>query len=93
MPIYEYRCESCGAETQELVPMGSVVTDPCPTCGGPLQRIPSSTSMNFGKFASRSFERHSKVPADQQARREQQRLVEHSRKTGIPLGDLFEVHH
>jgi hypothetical protein len=48
--------------------------------------------MNVGKFASRSVERHSKVPADQQARMEQQRLVEHSKKTGIPLGDLFEIH-
>ena len=92
MPIYEYRCESCGAETEELVSMGSVVSDPCSKCGGPLERIPSSTSMNVGKFASRSVERHSKVPADQQARMEQQRLVEHSKKTGIPLGDLFEIH-
>ena len=92
MPIYEYRCDSCDAETEAIVPMGATVTDPCPACGGRLERIPSSTSMNFGKFASRSVERHSKVPAEQQARMEQDRLIKHSRKTGIPLSDLFEVH-
>jgi len=92
MPIYEYKCESCGAETEAIQPMGSVLTESCSECGGTLERIPSSTSMNFGKFSSRSSERHSRLPAEQQARMERDRLVEHSKKTGIPLGDLFEVH-
>src|SRR5215471_14229371 len=81
MPIYEYKCGSCGAESELLQPMGSVMSEPCSECGGKLERIPSSTSMNFGKFSSRSSERHSKVPAEQRARMEQDRLVEHSKKT------------
>ncbi len=32
MPIYEYRCESCGSEFEELVFGDSPVA--CPKCGG-----------------------------------------------------------
>lgn len=31
MPIYEYRCLSCGHEFEELVRLGE--TPPCPACG------------------------------------------------------------
>jgi len=32
MPIYEYRCDACGDEFEELV-FSSTATVPCPECG------------------------------------------------------------
>jgi putative FmdB family regulatory protein len=32
MPIYEFRCERCGARFEELVPAGTKAS-PCPECG------------------------------------------------------------
>ncbi len=33
MPIYEYRCASCGEKFDELLPMGTTDAPPCPGCG------------------------------------------------------------
>jgi putative FmdB family regulatory protein len=92
MPIYEYCCESCSTEFEALRPMPANNFEPCPQCGNQAERVPSRLSVNFNKNSSRSAERHSKLPADQQARVEQDRFVQHSKKTGIPYGDLFETH-
>lgn len=48
MPVYEYRCEQCGAVTDFLVQrMGASPDDPkCEKCGGTsLQRVTSSISV------------------------------------------------
>jgi putative FmdB family regulatory protein len=93
MPIYEYLCEAC-AETVEVI-HGVNATPPssCPSCArGPLERVFSRTNSNFGRHSSPSAERHSKLGVQQQAMQELDRLSEHSKKTGIPLDDLFEGH-
>jgi hypothetical protein len=64
----------------------------CSRCGGRLERKHSLPNSNFGKFTSSSAERYSKLSAQQEAQKELNRLKEHSKKTGIPLNDLFEVH-
>lgn len=33
MPIYEYRCESCGFQKDHLQKMSDPVLDTCPSCG------------------------------------------------------------
>jgi putative FmdB family regulatory protein len=33
MPIYEYRCTSCGGEFEELVSASAKASPPCPACG------------------------------------------------------------
>lgn len=37
MPVYEYRCTSCGKDLEEIQPMGSDAP-PCPECGGATRR-------------------------------------------------------
>ncbi len=65
----------------------------CPDCDGQLERLYSPTSLNFGGFTSRAAERRSKkLTVEQQAKQEQDRLVEHSKKTGVSYNDLFEDH-
>jgi putative FmdB family regulatory protein len=33
MPIYEYRCMTCGDEFEELVSATATASPPCPSCG------------------------------------------------------------
>ena len=42
MPIYEYRCDACGREFEQMRPISSS-TQPstCPECGGTSQKLPS----------------------------------------------------
>jgi putative FmdB family regulatory protein len=45
MPIYEYRCESCGHEFEQLIRTGD--TPACPSCKGQtLARLLSHVSMS-----------------------------------------------
>jgi putative FmdB family regulatory protein len=92
VPIYEYQCDSCSGTFEVLQAMSAPAPQSCSRCGGRLERIPSSPSTNFGKHAGPSAERNSRLTVDQQARKERDRLVEHSKKTGIPFGSLFEDH-
>jgi putative FmdB family regulatory protein len=39
VPIYEYRCRSCGHRLEEVQPMGAAAPGPCPKCGGELRRV------------------------------------------------------
>lgn len=47
MPIYAYRCKSCGHELEEMQPMGSGAPGPCPECGGELKRTYGSVGVRF----------------------------------------------
>lgn len=39
MPVYEYRCRTCGADVERLAPLGRAsTTGPCDDCGGALAR-------------------------------------------------------
>ena len=43
MPMYEFRCGSCGQQVEELRKMADAVSEkPCP-CGGTMQRVYSHT--------------------------------------------------
>jgi len=48
MPIYEYRCGSCGNISTELVPVdGRDIDQVCPECEGTSTRIMSATKTTF----------------------------------------------
>lgn len=38
MPVFEYRCEACGAEHEVIVLPQEAAPDACPACGGALRR-------------------------------------------------------
>jgi putative FmdB family regulatory protein len=47
MPLYEYRCEACGAVSEYLVGTGSNEPIECKQCGGlEMRRILSVSSVN-----------------------------------------------
>jgi putative FmdB family regulatory protein len=46
MPIYEYRCESCGRYHQQLVlSLATYQVPPCPRCGAALRKLVSRFSV------------------------------------------------
>ena len=46
MPIYEYRCRSCGNTQEEIQPMGAPPPE-CRTCGGELRRVFGRVGVRF----------------------------------------------
>jgi putative FmdB family regulatory protein len=44
MPIYEYRCLSCGKEREVFQKITDEPMSKCPDCGGPLSKLISNTS-------------------------------------------------
>ena len=44
MPIYEYRCDACGNEFEEMQKFSDAPIDKCPTCGGPSHRLISHST-------------------------------------------------
>jgi putative FmdB family regulatory protein len=47
LPIYTYRCKSCGHELEEMQPMGSGPPGPCPECGGKLKKTYGHVGVRF----------------------------------------------
>jgi putative FmdB family regulatory protein len=48
MPIYEYRCRSCGHELEKLQRMGDAALTDCPSCGvAELQRLVSAAGFRL----------------------------------------------
>ena len=48
MPIYEYRCEACGHETDELQKLADSLLVDCPKCGKPaLVRLVSAAGFHL----------------------------------------------
>lgn len=48
MPIYEYRCEACGAELEKLQKISDPVLRDCPECGREtLVKLVSATSFRL----------------------------------------------
>lgn len=47
MPIYEYKCDSCGAVTERLQKMSDKPLKKCPKCGGNVKKIISRSSFQL----------------------------------------------
>lgn len=48
MPIYEYQCESCGAELEKLQKISDPALTDCPQCGKPsLVKLVSASSFRL----------------------------------------------
>ena len=45
MPLYEYRCQNCGKAFEQLV-LGEKEPVSCPLCGGGIEKLMSSFSID-----------------------------------------------
>jgi putative FmdB family regulatory protein len=57
MPVYEYRCRSCGASREEIQPMGAGAPGPCAACGGELRRVYGRVGVRFEGWGFRSTDK------------------------------------
>jgi putative FmdB family regulatory protein len=62
VPVYEYRCRSCGHAVEELQARGAGPPGPCPRCGGELRRVYGRVGVRFSGWGFRSTD--SLVPED-----------------------------
>ena len=53
MPVYEYRCRSCGLGLDELQPVGAPPPGACPECGGELRRVFGRVGVRFSGWGFR----------------------------------------
>jgi putative FmdB family regulatory protein len=44
MPIYEYHCDACGNEFEEMQKFSDAPIDKCPRCGGHSRRLISQST-------------------------------------------------
>ena len=52
MPLYEYRCQRCGAEVTALRPVAESQADlACATCGGTAERVVSAPSVHRSRLS------------------------------------------
>ena len=47
MPLYEFRCESCGHQTETIVAFSDPLPTICEACGGPLKKLLSAPAVQF----------------------------------------------
>jgi putative FmdB family regulatory protein len=47
MPLYDYKCTQCGRVTEVRHGFNESHADPCPACGGPMQRVFSAAPIVF----------------------------------------------
>jgi putative FmdB family regulatory protein len=47
MPLYEYKCQSCGHRFERIERPSSLHDGVCPKCGGPAHRLLSAPALQF----------------------------------------------
>ena len=47
MPLYDYKCKDCGKVTEVRHGFNESHADPCPACGGTMQRVFSAAPIVF----------------------------------------------
>ena len=47
MPLYEFRCESCGHETETILLFSDPLPTTCEACGGTLKKLLSAPAVQF----------------------------------------------
>lgn len=47
MPLYEYRCKSCGHQFEKIQSFSAPEEKECPACHGPVERLISAPAVQF----------------------------------------------
>ena len=47
MPLYEYRCKSCGHRFEKIQSFSAPDEKECPLCQGPVERLISASAVQF----------------------------------------------
>jgi putative FmdB family regulatory protein len=83
VPVYEYRCASCGETFDEVQPMGSSPPEACPHCGAAgLKRVYGRVAVTFSGWG---FNRTDNLVPNDGRRRDFKKLKEKAEE--ISSGD------
>ena len=47
MPLYEYKCDACGATFEVIQRFSDAPIETCRTCGGPVRKLLSAPAIQF----------------------------------------------
>jgi putative FmdB family regulatory protein len=47
MPLYEYECQSCHLRFERIQKFSDPLVSTCPTCGGPVQKLLSTSAFHL----------------------------------------------
>lgn len=47
MPLYEYQCDACATRFERIQKFSDPPVDACPSCSGPVRKLPSSPAIHF----------------------------------------------
>ncbi len=47
MPLYEYKCDACGATFEVIQRFSDPPVEKCRTCGGPVRKLLSAPAIQF----------------------------------------------
>jgi len=75
MPIYEYKCQKCGASFEVLQKINDLPLKKCPQCGGTLVKVISPPALQFkghGWYVT-DYGHHHEAPAKQKKTKEQEK--------------------
>jgi putative FmdB family regulatory protein len=50
MPLYVFRCTSCDAEAEQLLPLGDTADRPCEVCGKPAKHRFARVAVKYGSW-------------------------------------------
>ena len=78
MPLYEYRCGSCGHRVELIQRMGEGAPGPCPECGGELKRVYGRVAVQFSGWGFSKTD--SLLPEDRRRKRDFKKLQEKARE-------------
>ena len=73
MPLYEYRCRSCGETVEHLQPMGAAPPGPCRKCGGELRKVFGRVAVRFSGWG---FRRTDSLASQDRPRKDFRKLAE-----------------
>jgi len=73
MPVYEYRCRSCGTPREEVQPMGAAPPGSCAECGGELRRVYGRVAVRFSGWG---FNRTDSLVPEGRSRKDFKKLRE-----------------
>jgi putative FmdB family regulatory protein len=78
MPLYEYRCLSCGHRLELIQRMGEGPPAACPECGGELKRVFGRVAVQFSGWGFSKTD--SLLPEGRRRKRDFKRLQEKARE-------------
>ncbi|MHB2022932.1 MAG: FmdB family zinc ribbon protein [Mycobacteriales bacterium] len=62
MPVYEFRCDTCGAVEELILALGDTASRTCSNCGATMRHRFSRVAVRYSAWGFRATDRLSRTP-------------------------------